>query len=79
VARAVALLGEVGDVPAGTTTPELADDPVLATWQAAALGLVGPADAQRLLEVDALDERIALLASLLDEEIDVLALRAAGR
>jgi Lon protease-like protein len=79
VARAIALLAELGDVPADTSAPELADDPALATWQAAALGLVGPADAQRLLEVDGLDERIGLMASLLDEEIDVLALRAAGR
>ena len=58
--------------------PDLADDPALATWQAAGLGLIGPADGQRLLETDGVDNRLRLLAELLDEEIAVLALRAAG-
>ena len=43
-----------------------------------ALGLLGAVDCQRLLEADGVAARLALLASLLDDEIDVLALRAAG-
>ena len=59
--------------------PERAADPALATWQAADLGLLGPADGQRLLETVGVDDRLGLLSALLDEEIDVLALRAGGQ
>ena len=87
VERAVRLKTELGEWPttafgprrpAPEPAPELAADPALATWQAAGLGLVGPADGQRLLETDGVDNRLRLLAGLLDEEIAVLALRAAG-
>ena len=75
--KAVALKTELGEWVT-EEPPELAADPALATWQAAGLGLVGPADGQRLLETDGVDNRLRLLTSLLDEEIAVLALRAAG-
>jgi Lon protease-like protein len=78
VHQALALKAELGEWPPEQAAPELAADPALATWQAASLGLIGPADGQRLLETDGVDNRLRLLASLVDEEIDVLALRAAG-
>ena len=45
-------------------------------WRA--LAPVGPADAQRVLEVASTDERLRLLARLLEEEAEVLEARAAG-
>lgn len=79
VHRALALKAELGEWPPQDVAPELAAEPGAAAWQAAGLGLVGPADGQRLLEVEGVDARLSLLCSMLDEEIDVLALRAAGR
>jgi Lon protease-like protein len=79
VSRAVELKAELGEWPGDEGVPDLDPDPAVATWQAAGLGLVGPADGQRLLETDGVDDRLGLLVSLLEDEIDVLALRAAGR
>jgi Lon protease-like protein len=73
--RYVALASELGEWPAAAL-PELSPDPALLAWEVGALGLLGPADCQRLLETDGVDERLDLLASLLDEQIGVLALRA---
>ncbi len=78
VHRALALKAELGEW-AADVSPSLPDDPALAVWHAAGLGLLGEADAQRLLETGGLDARLALLSSLLDEELHVLALRAWGR
>jgi Lon protease-like protein len=78
IGKALALKTELGEWSGDEPVPDLAADPALATWQAAGLGLIGPADGQRLLETDGVDNRLRLLASLLDEEIAVLALRAAG-
>jgi len=78
VRRAVALKVELGEWD-DAAPPSLPHDPALAVWHAGGMGLLGPADAQRLLETDGLDARLALLASLLDEELHVLALRAWGR
>ena len=76
--RAIALLIQLGDLPEGID-PEVPAHPDQACWSVAALGLLGPADNQRLLETDGVDARLDLLAALLAEEVDVLALRAAGR
>lgn len=78
-AAAIRLLTELEEWPAGGTGPRLPDDPDQAGWRVASFGLLGPADNQRVLETDGVDDRLALLASLLAEEVDVLALRAAGR
>jgi Lon protease-like protein len=78
VRRALALKAELGEW-GGDEVPELPDDPALAVWHAGGLGLLGAVDAQRLLEADGLDARLALLTSLLDDELHVLALRAWGR
>jgi Lon protease-like protein len=76
--RALALRAELGD-PAAPATVPLADDPVSAAFQIGALAPMGPADAQRVLEVANADERLRLLAVLLEEETDVLEQRASGR
>lgn len=75
--RVLALAAELGR-PAAPATVELAADPVLATWQAAAIAPVGPADHQRLLTRPGPDERLALLAELLADEAAVLAAQLAG-
>jgi Lon protease-like protein len=76
--RALALRAELGD-PAAPATVELADDPVTAAFQIGALAPMGPADAQRVLQIANTDERLRLLARLLEEETDVLEQRASGR
>ena len=76
--RALALRAELGD-PAAPATIELADDPMTAAFQIATTAPIGPADAQRVLEVTSTDERLRLLAQLLEEEVEVLEARAAGR
>ena len=76
--RALALRAELGH-PAAPATVELADDPVTAAFQIGALAPMGPADAQRVLQVANTDDRLRLLAQLLEEETDVLEQRASGR
>ncbi|MGQ0744301.1 MAG: LON peptidase substrate-binding domain-containing protein [Acidimicrobiales bacterium] len=75
--RVLALRSELGEstVPA---TVELDPDPVAAVWQAAALGGLGPADAQRLLTDDQPQRRRDWLAGWLSEEAAVLAHRLGG-
>jgi Lon protease-like protein len=46
--------------------PELATEPVRASWEAAALAPIGVLDAQRVLATDAAGDRLAVLADLLD-------------
>lgn len=72
--RALALASEAGD-DAAPATIELAPDPLLAGYQAAAVAPIGPLDRQRLLAAASSDERLEALARLLDEEIEVLELR----
>jgi Lon protease-like protein len=71
------LASDLGEWPPGFL-PELSDDPAVVAWQVGGLGVIGPVDCQRLLEADGVDARLDLLAALLDDEIAVLALRAAG-
>ena len=75
--RALAFKAELGEAAApavGSLDPDLD----VATWQAAAMAPVGPADGQRLLEAPGTDDRLRLLEALLDEEVAVLAHRVAG-
>ncbi|MEQ1786754.1 MAG: LON peptidase substrate-binding domain-containing protein [Acidimicrobiales bacterium] len=72
--RCLALAAEAGDVTAPATI-ELATDPVLAAYQAAAVAPFGPLDQQRLLAAPTPDERARLLDALLTEAIEVLELR----
>ena len=70
--RVLALAAEAGD-PAAPATIELDDDLVLCSYQAAAVAPLGPADRQALLEAPSVEERVALLETLLaDREDDLL-------
>lgn len=73
----VALKGEVGD-PVAAVPSALADDPLLAAYQACWLAPVTTLDKQHLLEADTPDARLALLEHLLQEEREVLDLRLGG-
>jgi len=75
--RCLALAAEAGDLAAPATI-ELADDPVLAGHQAAAVAPLGPLDQQRLLSAASPDDRLEQLAVLLDDAIDVLQMRLGG-
>jgi Lon protease-like protein len=67
----LARMAELGHaVPAATS--EVADDPVLASYQAAALLPVGPADKQRLLAAPTPDQRVSELGRLVEEELGVV-------
>jgi uncharacterized protein len=74
--RVLAARAELGDA-ASPATVELADDPVLASYQITAVGPLGPADRQALLEVATASERIDRLAVLLGEDEVFLARRLA--
>jgi hypothetical protein len=75
--RVLGLRAELGEASAAVDVA-LADDPVRASFEAAALARLGPLDAQRLLELDDAAERLARLETLLDEEVAVLQFRLAG-
>ena len=57
--------------------PALDDDPLRASYEAAAAAPIGPLDAQRLLEVDHAAERLSLLALMLDDRAEDLRTRRA--
>jgi uncharacterized protein len=57
---------------------ELASGPAQAAYEAAAAAPFGPLDAQRVLEVDGTVERLAVIDSLLRDEIEVLRARPPG-
>ena len=75
--RVVALKAEAGDAVAALPG-ELADDPLLASYQACWLAPVPVIDKQRLLESETPEGRLELLERLLEEEAEVLQLRLGG-
>ncbi|MEX2254319.1 MAG: LON peptidase substrate-binding domain-containing protein [Acidimicrobiia bacterium] len=75
--RVRALHVELG-APVGTDPVTLAvDDPVRASFEAAAMAPIGPLDAQALLEVDDAGERLERLVELLTDEARALEFRLA--
>jgi Lon protease-like protein len=74
--RVSALAAELGDIAAVAIT--LADDPVRASFEAAAASPLGPLDAQHLLELDDVGARLAGVRTLLDEQAELLEHRLAG-
>lgn len=72
--RVLALHAELGE-PVAPATAELADDPLLASYHAAALAPLGPADQQRLLAAPGPIARLELLEELLDDDETVLRFR----
>jgi len=75
--RVLAMHVELGDVVAPIDVV-LDDDPVQASFEAAALAPIGPLDAQHLLEVDDAGDRLARLQAILTDECAVLELRLSG-
>ncbi|MBI2705385.1 MAG: LON peptidase substrate-binding domain-containing protein [Actinobacteria bacterium] len=76
VRKALAMHSELGDgVPRATV--ELSDDPVLASYQLAAIGPFGPADRQHLLAAPDPGTRVERLAALVDDDLETLRLRLA--
>lgn len=76
--RVLAMSAELGDRTAPMEAATLDDDPVRASFEAAAMAPVGPLDAQRLLELDDPLARLAGLETLLGDTAELLQLRLAG-
>jgi hypothetical protein len=76
--RVLALSAELGDATAPMDAARLADDPVRASFEAAAAAPIGPLDSQRLLELDDPGLRFDALEALLVDAAEVLELRLAG-
>lgn len=74
--RVLGLKAELGE-PAAPVTVELADEPVLGTYQIGAVAPLGPADQQAILRADTVEHRLELLGRLLGEEAEYLARRLA--
>jgi uncharacterized protein len=72
--RVLGMAAELGEATVAATV-ELADDPVLGSFQAAAVAPLGPADHYRVLATSGVDERLSLLAGLLDEQAELLEAR----
>jgi uncharacterized protein len=75
--RAAALRREMGE-PAPPLDLELADDPVVAGYQAAVVGPLGPVDRQALLAAPTVPARWRLLRELLADQVDLLQARLAA-
>lgn len=75
--RVLAMRAELGEHGPGLDVA-LADDPVRASFEAAARAALGPLDAQRLLEVGDAATRLEHLETLLEDEANVLEFRLAG-
>jgi Lon protease-like protein len=71
VARLRTLLARASELGRSVhpATPELSDDPVLASYQATAIAPLGPSDRQRLLAAETPDARVDELGRLVDEEL----------
>lgn len=75
--RTLALAAELGEAGAPLDV-ELADDPVVATFQIAALAPLGPVDRQAVLATESADGRTELLLDLLDGAMELLRARLGG-
>jgi len=76
--RVLAMSAELGEPAAPVDSAQLDDDPVRASFEAAAVAPIGPLDAQRLLELDDPRQRFDQLERLLVDAAEVLELRLAG-
>lgn len=76
--RVLALAAEVGEPVPPAASVALADDPVVASYQLAALTPVGPLDRLALLAAPAVGERIATAGAMLADLALVLATRLDG-
>lgn len=78
LARVRALLAELGASIPSEPIELSVDDPVRASFEAAALAPLGPLDAQGLLELAEPSARLTRLGELLEEEARVLEFRLSG-
>lgn len=69
--RVLGLAAELGEASVPVTV-ELSPDPGLASFQAAAVAPIGPADQHRVLSTVGVGARVDLLASLLDDAAELL-------
>lgn len=74
VRRVLGLAAELGIAPAAATT-ELAPDPGLGTYQAAAVLPIGPADEYRVLAAAGASERLTLLEEMVADQAELLEAR----
>ncbi len=75
--RTAALRREMGE-PAPPLDLQLAADPVVASYQAAMVAPVGPADRQRLLAAPSVPARAGLVRGMLVDQIELLQARLAS-
>jgi len=75
--RLLAAKAELDEV-APPPTIELADDPVLGSYQILAVAPIGPFDRQALLSASGPTDRLALIERVLGEELEVLEARLGG-
>jgi len=76
--RLLALSAELGEAVAPATV-DVDEDPVLATYQLAAMAPLGPMDRLSLLRAPGPDERAELLGRLVEDAIELAEARLAGR
>ena len=69
--RVLALAAELGEAAAAATI-ELNEDPGLGSFQAAAVSPLGPADQYRVLAAAGVEDRLTVLAAMLDEQAELL-------
>lgn len=67
LAEVLALAGQLGEAPAHVDLTSVSPDPLLATYQLAALSPLGPADRYRLLSASSPAQRLDALAAGLDD------------
>lgn len=72
--RVLGLAAELGEAPVPAIV-ELADDPALGSFQAAAVAPIGPADQYVVLGTIGVDDRLDRLAALLDDAAELLEAR----
>ena len=76
--RVLAMSAELGDPAAPVGAAALDDDPLKASYEAAARAPIGPLDAQSLLELDDPGARFERLEAMLVDAAEVLELRLGG-
>ena len=69
--RLMAVVSELGE-DTGDIDLDVADDPIVASYQLAALTPVTPIDSYALLGIDDAPERVGRLCDMLDEQIELL-------
>lgn len=77
VRRVYALASELG-ADVSSVDLDLPDAPEPATWRIGSLLPIGAHDRQRLLEAEGVEQRLTLAGRLIDETVEVLAMRLAA-